>query len=231
VELFLLRAIYSSHPLLIRLALCTALFSALQLALSRWRAGRGEMTPWRWRQDLTLLLVALGAALVLTSAGFQGAATRQGQLALAAAAPVRVSYGDPAAVPTIRVFTARHCGPCKGLEGELRQVMHEGYAVQYIPGSLDDQDHALVAAAICGADSGAGFEPAFEIPRDPRAPVTGVVCKGDVAGNEAVQRRLSGQLLYPTVVMPDGLLIVGAPSLEYLDRYLRAAAPLPGRLS
>lgn len=235
MELYLLRAMYSSHPLLTRLALYTALFLALQWLLT-WRraAADAPVRRERWR-ELALLAAALGVALVLTVVGFQGRSTRQGQLELAASAPIRVSYGDPAAAPTIRVFTARNCGPCKGLEAELPQIVHAGYAVQYIPGSLDDQDRELVATAVCGSGAGtapgAGFEPAFGIRPDAQAPVSGAVCQGDVAGNEAVQRRLSGQLMYPTVVMPDGLLIVGAPSLDYLRRYLRASAPLPGRPS
>jgi hypothetical protein len=231
VELFLLRAAYSSHPLLTRLALYFALFVALQWLLT-WRRAAGDPGVRRQRRiDLALLVAALGAALALTVAGFQDHGARQAQLALAAAAPVRVSYGDPATAPTIRVFTARGCGPCLHLEGQLRQLMHEGYAVQYIPGSLDDNDWGLVTAAACGPGSGAGFERAFNMPPDAQAPVTGAVCQGNIAGNEALQRRLSGHLLYPTVVMPDGLLIVGAPSLAYLRQYLQAAAPLPGRPS
>jgi hypothetical protein len=234
VELFLLRTVYSSHPLLTRLALYFALFMALQWLLS-WRRNGDPVARLGRQRDLALMLGALGLALVLTATGFQGRTTRQGQLELAASAPIRVSYGDPAAAPTIRVFTARGCGPCRNLEGQLRQIMHEGYAVQYIPGSLDDQDWNLVATAVCGADSGsasgAGFEAAFSLPPDAQAPVTGAVCGGTVGGNEAIQRRLSGHLLYPTLVMPDGLLIVGSPSLDYLRRYLRTAAPLPGQPS
>lgn len=230
MELFLLRAAYSSHPLLTRLALYLALFAALHWLLTWRRAARDAAVRGSRRQDLQILAAALGAALLLTVAGFQGRGTRERQLNVAASAPLHVSYGNPAA-PTTRVFTARGCGPCMQLEGELRQLMHEGYAVQYIPGSLDDQDWLLVTAAVCGG-SGAGFERAFNMAPDAQAPITGAVCQGNIAGNEAVQHHLRrGGLLYPTVVMPDGLLIVGAPSLAYLRQYLQAAAPLPGQPS
>jgi hypothetical protein len=171
---------------------------------------------------LALPLVLLGAA-VAGRLGYQGEALRAEHLRLSQAAPVRVSYGA-AGAPTIQVFTAPGCGPCRQLEGELGSVIAEGYAVQYIPVSMfGDEGWDQLEAAMCSEDPRAGFERAFSLSRLPPA---GPDCHSRVRENEAALDAL-GSAAFPTVIMPDGLLQLGAPPLAELRDYLHATAPLP----
>jgi len=228
VRLLWLRAIDSApdSALLPRLLLIAALFLAVRHLLLRWRkdlspeqrAAR-HFGPW-----LPAGLLAGWALLSLIS--YQGPVTRGHQLEIAQSAPVRVSYGDAARAPVIQVFTAPGCGPCKSLEERLRSVIAQGYAVQYIPSSLGDNDWDQINAAMCQADRKAGFERLFG-GGGPTQPIAAPGCQSGVRDNEAVLRKLAGKLYFPTVVMPDGLMLIGAPSDEKLQAYLRAAAPLP----
>ena len=228
-RLWILRALYSAPnwALLSRILLFVALFLAVQQLMLRrgkplspeQRTAR-EGGPW-------VLAAVLAAWGLLTFFSYQGSATRRSHLEIAQSAPVRVTYGDALHAPVIQVFTAPGCGPCKSLEGRLKAVIGQGYAVQYIPSSLGDDDWDVLNAAMCEADPKAGFERVFGIAgrAPPMAPPT--ACRSGVMGNEAVLRKLSGRLVFPTLVMPDGLLLIGAPSDARLHAYLQAAAPLP----
>jgi hypothetical protein len=175
------------------------------------------------RIGLLALPLVLLAAFAAGRLGYQGESTRAGQLHLAQTAPVRVSYGA-AGAPTIQVFTAPGCGPCRQLEGELGILIGEGYAVQYIPVSMfGDEGWEQLEAAMCSDDPRAGFERVFSMSHVPPA---GPDCHSRVRENEAVLDAL-GSDAFPTVIMPDGLLRLGVPSLEELRDYLRATAPLP----
>ncbi len=110
-----------------------------------------------------MLAAVLAAWAVLTLFTYQGSVTRHSHLEIAQTAPVRVTYGDAEHAPVIQVFTAPGCGPCKSLEGRLKTVIGQGYAVQYIPGSLSGGDWDLINAAMCEADPKAGFERIFGI--------------------------------------------------------------------
>jgi len=222
-----LRAVDSAQDsgLLPRLLLIAALFLAVQYLLLRWRK---DLTPQqRAARHFSPWLPAgmLAGWAVLNLFSYQGPVTRGHQLEIAQSAPVRVSYGDAAHAPVIQVFTAPGCGPCKSLEMRLRDVIAQGYAVQYIPSSLDDGDWDQINAAMCQADRKAGFERLFA-GGGPMQPIA-AGCESGVTGNEAVLRKLAGKLYFPTVVMPDGLMLIGAPSDEELQAYLHAAAPLP----
>ena len=229
VRLFVLRVLYSAPnwALLSRLLLFVALFLAVQ-QLMLWRskdltpeqAAARARGPW-------VVAVLLAAWSVLTMVGYQGSATRHGHFEAAQSAPVRVTYGDAAHAPVIQVFTAPGCGPCKSLEGRLKAVIAQGYAVQYIPSSLGDNDWDVINAAMCEPDRKAGFERLFGMAglTAPAAPTP--ACISGVTDNEAVLRKLAGQLVFPTVIMPDGFMVIGAPSDARLHAYLGAAAPLP----
>ena len=228
VRLFVLRVLYSAPnwALLSRLLLFVAVFLAVQQLLL-WRSR--DLTPEqatvraRGRWVLGAVLAAWG---VMTLVGYQGAATRRGHYEAAQSAPVRVTYGDAAHAPVIQVFTTPGCGPCKSLEGRLKAVIAQGYAVQYIPSSLGDNDWDAINAAMCEPDRRAGFERLFGMGFTvPAAPAP--LCVSGVTDNEAVLRKLAGQLVFPTVIMPDGFLVIGAPSDARLHTYLGAAAPLP----
>lgn len=229
VRLFVLRVLYSapSWALLSRLLLFLALFLAVQQLLLR----RGQhLTPAQWavrdRGPWALLVVAAVWG-VLTFATYQGSSTRRSHFETAQSAPVRVSYGDAAHAPVIQVFTAPGCGPCKSLEGRLKAVIGQGYAVQYIPSVLGGGDWDALNAAMCEADRKAGFERVFGMAGFAAPAASSPLCRSGVTDNEAVLLRLAGRLVFPTVIMPDGLLLVGAPSDATLRAYLRVAAPLP----
>ncbi|MDB5976558.1 MAG: hypothetical protein JWR07_3318 [Nevskia sp.] len=228
VRLFVLRVLYSAPNwvLLSRLLLFVAVFLAVQQLLL-WRSK--DLTPEqaaaraRGRWVLGVVLAAWG---VLTMIDYQGSAARHSHLEAAQSAPVRVTYGDAAHAPVIQVFTAPGCGPCKSLEGRLKAVIAQGYAVQYIPSSLGDNDWDAINAAMCEPDRKAGFERLFGMGFTAPA-VPAPLCISGVTDNEAVLRKLAGQLVFPTVIMPDGFLVIGAPSDARLHAYLGAAAPLP----
>jgi hypothetical protein len=229
VRLFVLRVLYSAPnwALLSRLLLLVALFLAVQQLMLR--RGQQHLTPEQWAARdrgpwvLAVVLVAWG---VLTFFGYQGSTTRRGHLEMAQSAPVRVTYGDAAHAPVIQVFTAPGCGPCKSLEGRLKAVIAQGYAVQYIPSSLGGGDWDAINAAMCESDRKAGFERLFGMAAM-APPAAEAPCRSGVTDNEAVLNRLAGRLVFPTVVMPDGLLMIGAPSDARLRSYLQAVAPLP----
>lgn len=228
-RLWIMRALYSapSWALLSRILLFVALFLAVQ-QLMLWRGRPLSPEQQAARHSGPWVLAAVLAAWgVLTFFGYQGSATRRSHLQIAQSAPVRVTYGDAAHAPVIQVFTAPGCGPCMSLEGRLKAVIGQGYAVQYIPSSLGGGDWDLINAAMCEADPKAGFERIFGIAGSPRPQAPQAVCRSGVMGNEAVLRKLAGSLVFPTVVMPDGLLLIGAPSDARLHAYLQAAAPLP----
>jgi thiol-disulfide isomerase/thioredoxin len=192
----------------------------------------------RWRSDLSpqqlaarhfgpaLPALLLAGWVLLTWFGYQGSMARRHQLEIAQSAPARVTYGD-AAAPVIQVFTAPGCGPCKMLESQLKNVIAQGYAVQYIPSSLSGADWDEINAALCQTDPKAGFERLFDSGGQAALPPPQPGCQSGVRNNQAVLQKLAGQLVFPTVVMPDGLLLIGAPSESKLQTYLRAAAPLP----
>ena len=228
VRLFVLRVMYSAPnwALLSRLLLFVSLFlAAQQLMLWRSKSLTPEQAAARARGPWVVAAL-LAVWSVLTMVGYQGSVTRRGHFEAAQSAPVRVTYGDAAHAPVIQVFTAPGCGPCKSLEGRLKAVIAQGYAVQYIPSSLSDNDWDAINAAMCEPDRRAGFERLFGMAfTAPAMPVP--ACISGVTDNEAVLRKLAGQLVFPTVIMPDGFLVVGAPSDARLHAYLGAAAPLP----
>jgi thiol-disulfide isomerase/thioredoxin len=182
-----------------------------------------DMNTAPLRAGLLALPLVLLAALGVGRLGYQGQAQRAEQLRLAQTAPVRVSYG-PADAPAIQVFTAPGCGPCRMLEARLGELVREGYAVQYIPVSMvGDEGWDQIEAAMCSADPRAAFERVYAMAPVPPA---GPECHSRVRENQAVQQALGSQV-YPTVIMPDGLLELGAPPIEKLREYLHATAPLP----
>jgi len=228
-RLFMLRAWYSApdSTFLSRVLLFATVYLVVQLLILR---RGGELSPaqraMRARGPWILagVLAAWGA---LVFAGYQGPVVRGTHLEIAQSAPARVTYGDAAAAPVIQVFTAPGCGPCKYLEGNLKPLIAQGYAVQYIPGSLNGDDWDVLNAALCEADPRAGFERVFGMSGFSVPAAAAPSCRSGVSGNEAVLRKLAGSAVFPTVVMPDGFLMIGAPSNARLRAYLRAAAPLP----
>ncbi len=229
MRLFLLRAQYSAPDwiMLSRLLLLAAAFFAVQYLLLLLRRDLSPQQRAARHFGLGLPLGLLLAWALLNLVGYQGPAARAHHLAIAGSAPARVSYGDPAHAPTIQVFTAPGCGPCKYLESRLKDVVAQGYAVQYIPSSLNGADWDEIDAALCEVNPKAGFERLFGIGGGliPAAGQPG--CRSRVRDNQAALQKLAGELVFPTVVMPDGLLLVGVPSDFMLQNYLQAATPLP----
>jgi hypothetical protein len=228
VWLLLLREMNSASEWapLSRLLLVAVLFLALRHLWSRRRGGLSPDQPVERDPGLWLLAGMLAAWAVLSFTNYQGPAARRAHLQIAQSAPVRVTYGDAAHAPVIQVFTARGCGPCIALEQRLRSVIAEGYAVQYIPGSLDGADWNVINAAMCEIDPKAGFEQVFGGGGLPAFGAVRPGCRSGVGGNESVLRKLAGNPVFPTLIMPDGLLLIGAPSESRLRSYLHAAAPL-----
>ncbi|MBV8062491.1 MAG: thioredoxin fold domain-containing protein [Nevskia sp.] len=211
--------------MLARVSLALALGLLVQQLLLRRNAAVAEVVPLR--TGLLSLPLLLGVALLAAWLGYPTQSVRQHQLDLARSAPVRLAYG-PAGAPAIQVFTAPGCGPCRLLEERLGTLIAEGYAVEYIPVSMrGDEDWDALAAAMCSANPRAAFEQVYAMAAAP-TPLAG--CDSRVRENAPVLQSLVGEEVYPTVVMPDGLLRVGAPSEEELRDYLRAASPLPGKL-
>ena len=230
MRLLLLRGMYSapSWTLLSRLLLFAALFIGVQQVMLWLRRDPGPEQRAARRQGSWLVLALLAAWGLVSGIGYQGAAMRRDHLALAQAAPLRISYGDTAHAPVIQVFTAPGCGPCKSLEGRLQPLIAQGYAVQYIPGSLGGGDEETIEAALCETHPGAAFERVFGMATPAAsAQASAPPCGGGVRANEAVLHRIAGMVEFPTVVMPDGFVIVGAVSATRLSTYLSAAAPLP----
>ncbi len=214
LHLFLLRLMHASPGAWLLARLCLAI--AVGLLLSR-------LIDRRHSSPLGLGLVLLAAA-VCTFVGYQRQTVRAGQLETARSAPVRLAYGTSGA-PAIQVFTAPGCGPCRDLEARLQAFIGAGYAVEYIPVSMrGEEDWEALAAAMCSVDPRTAFERVYALAG---APPAGPDCHSRVRENEAVLQALSGREVFPTVVMPDGLLRIGAPSDRELRDYLRAAAPLP----
>lgn len=229
VRLLLLRVMDSAPQwaLLSRLLLLAALFVALQ-QLPLWLRRHADAGQRAARRQGPWLVAALLAAWgLISSIGYQGPATRRAQLELARSAPLRVGYGDAAHAPLIQVFTAPGCGPCRLLERRLQGVIAQGYAVQYIPGSLGGNDQETIEAALCEPDPRAGFERVFAMAGAAPAALAPPPCRGGVRDNQAVQHRLAGRVVFPTLVLPDGFMVVGVPSEARLRAYLQAAAPLP----
>ena len=229
-RLFLMRAWYSAleSTFLSRVLLFAAVYLVVQLLILR---RGGELSPSQRvmrARGPWILAGVLAAWGVLVFAGYQGPVVRGTHLEIAQSAPARVTYGDAATAPVIQVFTAPGCGPCKYLEGNLKPLIAQGYAVQYIPGSLSGDDWGVLNAALCEADPRAGFERVFGMSRvSVPAAAAAPLCRSGVSSNEAVLRKLAGSAVFPTVIMPDGFLMIGAPSDARLRAYLRAAAPLP----
>jgi hypothetical protein len=225
-HLLLLRLAHASPGawLLSRVLLLLALSLLLQQLWLRRSPTLAEMNVVTLRGGLLALPLLLAAAALCAWLGYQTAGLRAQQLQLARSAPVRLAYGT-AGAPVIQVFTAPGCGPCRNLEARLHAFIREGYAVEYIPVSMNgDEDWEALEAALCSADPRAGFEQVFALAGAPPATPG---CISPVRGNEPVLESLSGRQVFPTVVMPDGLLRIGAPSDGELRDYLRAAAPLP----
>lgn len=225
-HLLLLRLAHASPGawMLSRVFLLLALSLLVQQLWLRRSPTLAEMNVVTLRGGLLLLPLVLGAAALCGWLGYQGPGQRAEQLRLARSAPVRLAYGR-AGAPAIQVFTAPGCGPCRNLEAHLRSFIEEGYAVEYIPVSMNgDEDWEALEAALCSADPRAGFERVFALAGAPPATPG---CFSPVRGNEPVLEALSGRQVFPTVVMPDGLLRIGAPSDRELRDYLQAAAPLP----
>ena len=231
-RLFLLRAWYSAQEstFLSRVLLFATVYLVVQLLMLR---RGGELSPSQRAMRARgpwILAGVLAAWGILLYSGYQGPVVRGTHLEIAQSAPARVSYGDAQHAPLIQVFTAPGCGPCKYLEGNLKPLIAQGYAVQYIPASLSGDDWDLLNAALCEADPRAGFERVFgmsgiSVLATPAAAAPS--CRSGVSGNEAVLRKLAGSAVFPTVIMPDGFLMIGAPSDAKLRGYLPAAAPLP----
>jgi len=225
-HLLLLRLAHASPWawMLSRVLLLLALSLLLQQLWLRRSPTLAEMNVVTLRGGLLVLPLVLAAAGLCAWLGYQTAARRAEQLRLARSAPARLAYGT-AGAPVIQVFTAPGCGPCRNLEARLRPFIREGYAVEYIPVSMNgDEDWDALEAALCSPDPRAAFEQVFALAGAPPATPG---CISRVRGNEPVLEALSGRPVFPTVVMPDGLLRIGAPSDGELRDYLRAAAPLP----
>jgi hypothetical protein len=228
-RLFVLRAWYSAQEstFLSRVLLFATVYLVVQLLMLR---RGGELSPaqrvMRARGPWILVGVLVAWGILLYS-GYQGPVVRGTHLEIAQSAPARVSYGDAATAPLIQVFTAPGCGPCKYLEGNLKPLIAQGYAVQYIPASLSGDDWDVLNAALCEADPRAGFERVFGMSGLSAPAAAAPSCRSGVSGNEAVLRKLAGSAVFPTVIMPDGFLMIGAPSDAKLLAYLHAAAPLP----
>ena len=228
-RLFVLRAWYSAQEstFLSRVLLFLTVYLVVQLLLL---LRGGELSPAQrtMRARGPWLLAGLFAAWgILLYSGYQGPVVRGIHLEIAQSAPARVSYGDAQHAPLIQVFTAPGCGPCKYLEGNLKPLIAQGYAVQYIPASLSGDDWDVLNAALCEADPRAGFERVFGMSGLSVPAAAAPSCRSGVSGNEAVLRKLAGSAVFPTVIMPDGFLMIGAPSDAKLRAYLQAAAPLP----
>jgi hypothetical protein len=224
-HVLMLRLLHSAPASLTLLVMLLALAAGLvvhQLGIRR-SPTLTDMNRAPLRAGLLALPLVLLAAFGAGRIGYQGQSLREEQLRLAQTAPVRVAYGDPAA-PALQVFTAPGCGPCRQLEARLGEVIREGYAVQYIPVSMfGDEGWDQLEAAMCSADPRAAFERVFAMAQVPPA---GPDCHSRVRENQAVQSAL-GSAVFPTVIMPDGLLQLGAPSIGELRDYLHATAPLP----
>jgi hypothetical protein len=209
-HLFLLRLHYSSPDTeqLARVFLLVAAVLAVHQLLIRSSPTRKEMERTQLRGGLLGLVFCLGVAALLSVWGYQGAGKRGRNLEIAGDAPVRFSYGAQGA-PLIQVFTAPGCGPCHELEGRLAGVIAEGYAVQYIPSPLSEDDWGLILAAVCAPDARAAFERLYRMQPPPQPGAVPQSCDNSAHLNEAALQRLTGRLVYPTVVMPDGFTIVG----------------------
>lgn len=225
LHVLLLRLSHASPAALTLMVMLLALAAGLALhqVVLRRSPTLAEMHRVPLRAGLLALPLVLLAAAAAGRLGYQGQGLRAEQLRLAQSAPVRLAYGA-AGAPVIQVFTAPGCGPCRRLEAELGGLIGEGYAVQYIPVSMiGDEGWDQLEAAMCSADPRAAFERVVAMAALPPA---GPDCHSRVRENEAVLDAL-GSEAFPTVIMPDGLLQLGAPSLGELRAYLRATAPLP----
>ena len=225
LHLLLLRLRYASPEtaqLLHIFLLVAAVLAAHQLWV-RSSPTRRELEQAALRGGLIGLALCLGLAVAACFWGYQGGAARARNLQIAGAAPLRVAYGAGGA-PLIQVFTAPGCGPCAELEARLGPVIEAGYAVEYLPSPLSEEDWLPIVSALCAPDPHAAFEHLYRMAQPPQPGAVRRVCDDRARLNEAALKQLTGRLVYPTVV-PDGFVLLGAPSQATLLGYLHAVAP------